>query len=51
MRTGGAPVRRLSDLTGQLERAGVGSKVALDVMRDGRHRTVEVPIVDVTREG
>ncbi len=44
---GGSPVRRLSDLTDQLERVGVGSSVALTVLREGRSRTVEVAIVDI----
>ncbi|KLK94282.1 2-alkenal reductase [Microvirga vignae] len=44
---GDAPVRRLSDLTDQLERAGVGQSVALKVMRDDRTRTVEVRVIDV----
>jgi 2-alkenal reductase len=42
-----APVRRLSDLTDRLERAGVDSSVALKIMRDNRSRTVTVRIVDV----
>jgi 2-alkenal reductase len=44
---GGSPVRRLSDLTDQLERVGVGSSVALTVLREGRSRTVDVAIVDI----
>jgi 2-alkenal reductase len=40
-------VRRLSDLTDQLERVGVGSSVALTVRREGRSRTVDVAIVDI----
>jgi len=34
-------VRRLSDLTDELERNGVGKTVRLTVQRDGRTRTVE----------
>jgi 2-alkenal reductase len=44
---GGSPVRRLSDLTDQLERVAVGSSVALTVLREGRSRTVDVAIVDI----
>jgi 2-alkenal reductase len=43
----GKPVRRLSDLTDELERVGVGGTVTLSVRRGGRDISVEVPIVDV----
>ena len=45
----GTPVRRLTDLTDQLEASGVGNKVQLTVERDGRRRTVEAEIVDIAR--
>src|ERR1700726_4219980 len=38
----GKPVRRLADLTDELERVGVGNKVTLSVKRDGQERSVEV---------
>ncbi|MEZ0169220.1 S1C family serine protease [Microvirga sp. TS319] len=47
---GDEPVRRLSDLTDSLERAGVGQTVALKVMRNDSTRTVEVRIVDIGQE-
>jgi 2-alkenal reductase len=46
-----APVRRLSDLTDQLERAGVDQSVALKVMRGNATRTVNVRVVDVGEMG
>jgi 2-alkenal reductase len=42
-------VRRLSDLTAELERAGVGKPVQLTVERDGRTVTVPVTVADVGR--
>ncbi|MFL5197782.1 MAG: S1C family serine protease [Microvirga sp.] len=45
----GKPVRRLSDLTAELERAGVGKPVQLAVVRGGRTTTVSVTIADVGR--
>ncbi|RDI59823.1 S1C family serine protease [Microvirga subterranea] len=42
-----APVRRLADLTDQLEQAGVGGTVTLTILRDGRSQTVDVSVVDV----
>jgi 2-alkenal reductase len=45
----GKPVRRLSDLTAELERAGVGKPVQLTVARGGRTTTVSVTIADVGR--
>jgi len=42
-------VRRLSDLTDELERNGVGKMVRLTVQRDGRTRTVETEVVDIGR--
>ncbi|HET9904395.1 MAG TPA: trypsin-like peptidase domain-containing protein [Xanthobacteraceae bacterium] len=43
------PVRRLADLTQQIERAGVGSAIKLSVVRGGSERTIEVRIVDIGR--
>lgn len=45
----GKPVRRLSDLTAEIERAGVGQPVELTVERDGRRVTVRVEVADVGR--
>ena len=45
----GKPVRRLPDLAEELERVGVGKKVALQICRDGRDMTVEVDVVDIGR--
>jgi S1-C subfamily serine protease len=47
----GKPVRQLADLTQELERVGVGKRVALAVQRDGRETTVEVEVVDIGRRG
>jgi 2-alkenal reductase len=43
----GKPVRRLPDLTDELERAGVGKKVTLQVNRDGQSRSVDVEVMDI----
>ena len=45
----GKPVRRLPDLSEELERVGVGKKVALQIKRDGRDMTVDVNVMDVGR--
>jgi 2-alkenal reductase len=45
----GRPVRRLSDLTAELERAGIGKPVQLTVERDGRQLTLSVTVADVGR--
>jgi S1-C subfamily serine protease len=44
-------VRRLADLTQELERVGVGKKVPLTVQRDGRETSVEVDVMDIGRRG
>jgi S1-C subfamily serine protease len=44
-------VRRLADLTEELERVGVGKRASLAVQRDGSERTVEVDVVDIGRRG
>jgi 2-alkenal reductase len=43
----GKPVKRLSDLTDELEQLGVGRSVRLTVKRAGRTRNVDVSIVDI----
>jgi len=45
----GRPVRRLSDLTRELEKAGLGKPVELTIERDGRTQTVTVEVADVGR--
>ena len=45
----GKPVHRLPDLTDELERAGVGKRVTLQVKRDGQERSVDVDVVDIGR--
>jgi 2-alkenal reductase len=45
----GKPVRRLADLTQELERVGVGMRVALTLRRDGREATVEIDVMDIAR--
>jgi 2-alkenal reductase len=45
----GKPVRRLSDLTQELERIGVGQTIELTVDRNGRTTPVPVEVADVGR--
>jgi S1-C subfamily serine protease len=45
----GERVRRLADLTDQLERIGVGKSVQLTVLRNNRTMTIPVEIVDIGR--
>ena len=45
----GKPVRRLSDLTDQLEEIGVGHTVQFSVLRAGRENIIEMPIADISR--
>jgi len=47
----GKPVRRLSDLTDQLEAVGAGGTIELSVARDGRATTVQINVADVGRSG
>jgi 2-alkenal reductase len=47
----GKPVRRLADLTHELERVGVGKKVPLAVQRDGKETSVEIDVMDIGRRG
>jgi 2-alkenal reductase len=45
----GERVRRLSDLTDQLEKVGVGRTVELAVLRNNRTMTIPIEIVDIGR--
>jgi 2-alkenal reductase len=45
----GKPVRRLSDLTDEIELTGVGRTVRLSVRRGAQTRTVEAEVVDIGR--
>ena len=47
----GKPVRRLPELTEELERIGVGKRVTLTVQRDGRETPVELDVADIGRRG
>jgi 2-alkenal reductase len=40
-------VRRVPDLTDQLEQIGVGGKIQLTLQRDGQQRSIEVDVIDV----
>jgi 2-alkenal reductase len=46
----GKPVRRLPDLTEELERVGVGKRVTLAIKRDGRDMSIDVDVMDVGRK-
>ncbi|HMA72723.1 MAG TPA: trypsin-like peptidase domain-containing protein [Xanthobacteraceae bacterium] len=41
------PVRRLSDLTNELDEIGVGHEVKLGIMRNNRNETINVAVTDV----
>jgi 2-alkenal reductase len=43
----GKPVRRLSDLTDEIEQVGVGKPVELTVKRGSQRRTLSVSVVDI----
>jgi S1-C subfamily serine protease len=43
----GKPVRRLPDLTEELERVGVGKHVTLAIKRDGRDMSVDIEVMDI----
>jgi S1-C subfamily serine protease len=43
----GKPVRRLSDLTNQMDEIGVGGEVKLGIVRNGRSDSITVTVVDV----
>jgi S1-C subfamily serine protease len=45
----GKPVRRLSDLTDEIERIGVGQALRLSVRRGAQTRNVEAEVVDIGR--
>ncbi len=47
----GKQVRRLSDLTDEIEQVGIGHDVHLTVSRQGQTREVDVQIVDISRTG
>jgi S1-C subfamily serine protease len=44
----GKPVRRLSDLTDEIEQVGAGKTVHLTVKRDSQTREVDVAVVDIS---
>jgi S1-C subfamily serine protease len=45
----GKPVRRVPDLTDQLEQIGVGGKVQLTLKRDSRQTSIELEVIDIGR--
>jgi S1-C subfamily serine protease len=45
----GKPVRRLSDLTDEMEQVGVGKSIRLSVKRGTQTRTVETELIDIGR--
>ncbi|WP_322517584.1 trypsin-like peptidase domain-containing protein [Rhodopseudomonas palustris] len=45
----GQEVHSMSDLAATLERVGIGNEVKLQVIRDGRARTVNVQVTDIAR--
>lgn len=45
----GKPVRRLTDLTDQLEQIGIGRKIQLAVKRGSSSTSMEIDVVDVSR--
>ncbi len=45
----GEPVRSVAELVHALARAGVGASVVLTVVRDGRSRSVELDVADISR--
>jgi 2-alkenal reductase len=47
VKANGEPVRRLADLTRQLEQAGVGQRVTLELLRGSRSAEVAVEIADI----
>ena len=47
----GKPVRRLADLTQELERVGVGKQVDVTVQRDGQETSVKVDVMDIGHRG
>lgn len=47
----GKPVRRMADLTDQLEQVGIGQKIKLTVRQNSQDRTVEADVVDIGPSG
>lgn len=45
----GQPVRRLTDLTAELEKVGIGKDITLEVLREGRTVELKAPVTDVSR--
>jgi 2-alkenal reductase len=45
----GEPVHSISDIARILQEVGVGKTVTLTVMRDGRSRTVDVTVADISQ--
>jgi 2-alkenal reductase len=45
----GKPVRRLSDLTDQLEQIGVGGTIQLTLKRDSRETSLKLEVIDIAR--
>jgi len=45
----GKPVAKLADLAAELDRVGIGARVALTVERNGSRRQVEVAVQDISR--
>ena len=45
----GQPVRDLSDFVAQLETVGIGNSVDLTILRDGRRRSVDVEVTDISQ--
>jgi 2-alkenal reductase len=43
----GQTVRRMSDLTDQLEQVGVGKSIKLTLLREGQRVEVDVPVNDI----
>ena len=43
----GKPVRRVPDLTDQLEQIGVGGKVLLTLKRGNQQSTAELEVIDI----
>jgi 2-alkenal reductase len=46
----GQPVHSMSDLANILEEVGVGNAVSLQVMRDGRSRSLDVKVTDISQQ-
>jgi 2-alkenal reductase len=44
----GERVRTVAELAEAFEKAGVGQKAQIEVLRDGQRRTVEVPLADIS---